>query len=176
MRYSFELPRRRRANVWLDEVPPAEFTPASKITRLIKPKVVVPAVRRVAALEMNIPHGPMASYALLGAELVEAPADGLEVVVFVNSAGALFAPSLALRSDETRVGLPEEYAGAVIAGVQWVANSSGVPTNVTVRFRWAAHGLAGSSRWALEEVSRIVMRLLALPRGVSEKQIEALFG
>jgi hypothetical protein len=52
--------------------------------------------------------GPMASYALLGAELVKTNADGLEAIVFVNSKGGPYAPFLVLMPDVVRVGLLEE--------------------------------------------------------------------
>jgi hypothetical protein len=80
MKKFFEPSRSRRANVWLDEAPPAGFT----------------------------------------------------------------ATSLALQSEEVKVGLLDEYAEAVMDGVTNVAESIGAPTKASIRFRWAAHGLVGS--------------------------------
>jgi hypothetical protein len=116
MMRSFELSHHRRANVWLDEAPPADFTASSFVTRVVNPKVVVGATRKVAGIEMNIPHGPKASYALLGVELGEADVDGLEVVVAVNKVGFPFRQTIALKPDEVKVGLLDEYANAVVPG------------------------------------------------------------
>jgi hypothetical protein len=92
---SFELPQHRRVKLWLNEAPPADFTASSFVTRVVKSKPVVEATRTTAGIENNIPHGPRASYGLLGAELVEANVDGLEVVVSVNKVGFPFQASLA---------------------------------------------------------------------------------
>jgi hypothetical protein len=173
---SFELPHHQRVHVWLDEAPPADFIASSFVTRVVKPKVVVEATRMTAGIEVNIAHGPKASYGLLGAELVEANVDGLEVVVSVNTVGFPFQGSLALKPDEVKVGLLDEYANAVVAGVVKVAESSGVPTRAALRFRWAAHGLVGSSPSVFEKVSGLVVQLLTLPKSASDEQIRALLG
>jgi hypothetical protein len=176
MRVSLELSHYRRVNVWLDEGPPAEFTAASVVRHVVKPKVVVDGTRTMAGIEINIPHGPRASYALLGAELIEANVDGLEVLVLVNNLGFPFRGSLALKPDEVKVGLLDEYANAVVAGVAKVAESNAVPTRACLRFRWAAHGLVGSSPSIFEKVSGLVAQLLTLPKSASDEQLAALFG
>lgn len=174
MMQSFELSRHRRVNVWLDEAPPADFTASSFVTLVVKPTAVVEASRRVAAVELNVPHGPSASYALLGAELVEAEVDGLEVVVSVNKVGFPFQASLALKPDEVRVGILDEYANAAASGVTRSAQTVGVPTRASLRFRWAAHGLVGSSPSVFEKASMLVVQLLTLPKDASEEQLRRL--
>ena len=124
---------------------------------------------------MMIPRGPMCSYALLGGELAEANVDGLEVTVSVSPTGAPFAPSLAVKPDDAYVGLPKEYAGGVFSGIEKLTDSIGLPTKAALRFRWAAHGLVGSSAFMFETVSSLVVRLLTLPKDAGEKEIVALF-
>jgi hypothetical protein len=155
MRYSFDLSRHRRVKVWLDEAPPSAFTGSSTVVRLVKPRVVVDAPQKIAAIEMNVPHGPKASYALLGGELVASNVDGLEVVVLVNSVGLPFTPSLALKPDEVKIGLLDEYADPVVAGVERVAKSTGLPTNAVLRFRWAAYGLVTCRRENISNIIRV---------------------
>jgi hypothetical protein len=171
----FQLSRHRRANVWLDETPPAEVMASSMLTEIVRPKKTVDVSRRIAAIELMIPHGPMASYALLGGELLHHDEDGLQVILPVNSIGIAFAPSLALSSDEVLAGMPDEYAGAVFAGVKRAADSTGVPVKSSLQFRWAAHGRVGSSSSFFERVSGLIVQLLALPKDVGEEQIVALF-
>jgi len=146
---------------------------SSLLTQLVKPKKVVDVSRRIAAIELKIPRA-FASYAFLGGELVHGDVDGLEVILPINANGDSFAPSLALKSDEVRTGIPEEYAGAVFAGVERAADSTGIPVRFSLRFRWAAHGLVGSSRLIFERAAGLIVQLLALPNDVSEQQIVAL--
>jgi hypothetical protein len=176
MKRSMELSHHRRANVWLDEAPPAAYAGASVVTKMVVPRVVVHPVRESAGVEIGIPHGPMASYALLGGELVEADVDGLEVIVFVNEGGVDFPTSLAGTPDRVKTGLLDEYANAVISGVAKVAEAVGAPTNRKLRFRWAAHGVVGSSPSIFERTSGIVLQLLTLPGTGLDDRIRALFG
>src|SRR5215831_7741043 len=58
---------------------------------------------------------------LLGGELIEADADGLEVIIFVNEVGVPFPASLARELDEVKTGLLDDYVDDVIRGVARVA-------------------------------------------------------
>lgn len=175
MKRSFELSRFRRANVWLNEAPPAEFTAVSSLSKEFKPKTITNAISQKTGVEIYIPHGSTASYGVLGAELVESEIDGLEIIVSIKSAGLPFHPSLASNTDEVRVGLLDEYANSVIGGVVKAAGVFGAPTNASLRFRWAAHGLIGSSQSVFEIASAIVLQLLLLPMEPLDDEIVALF-
>jgi len=142
---SLTLSQHRRANVWLDEAPPADFTAVSVVTRLVKPIVAVDATRQLVGIELAIPHGARASYGLLGAELIQANVEGLEIRVSVSNVGFPFRSSIAVQPDEVSFGLPDEYANAVLVGAGNVAATIGAPMKSTLWFRWAAHGLVGSS-------------------------------
>jgi len=168
----YSLPTRsRRANVWLDEAPPASFTASSIVKRVVKPKKAILTSHRIAAIEMMLPRGPYIGYALLGGELVESDIDGLEVVVSVNSRGARFKSSLVPMGDEGMIGLEDEYVKGVLAGIEQMNESSGLPSGASLRFRWAAHGEAGSSIKVFAGLSGLVVHLLTLRKGVSEKEI-----
>jgi hypothetical protein len=176
MKRSLELSQHRRANVWLDENPPADFTASSIVSRLVKPTILLDVSRKLAGVELKIPRGPKTSYALLGAELAHADVEGLEVLVSVNKAGFPLQSPLAPKPEEVRIGLLEEYPEAVIRGVEKVADAVGAPTGAVMRFRWAAHGVVGSSESVFEQAGGIVARLLSLPDGASDERIRALFG
>jgi hypothetical protein len=172
--YNFALSRHRRAKVWLDEAPPAEFIASFTMTRIVRPEQTVVPLRTIAAIEMMIPHGPFASYALLGGELVPSEADGLEVMLPMSATGRPFAPSLALQTDDVRTGIPEEYADAVFAGIERASGSIGIPVKSSLRFRWAAHGLVGSSSSMFNRAAGLVVQLLTLPEDASEECVVAL--
>jgi hypothetical protein len=66
-----------------------------------------------------VPRGLKASYGLLGAELLDNGAGEGAVSVAVNRTGFPMQGSLALMPDDVRIGLPDEYADAVVSGVAW---------------------------------------------------------
>lgn len=172
---TLELSKYRRARVWLGEALPAEFRPTFTIERTVRPIVRRQFVRRSAALEVCIPRGVVTSYALLGAELIDAEAGGLEVIVGVNAVGDTYAPALASKVDEVRTGMLEEYADAVAEGVARTAESVGAPTNAALRFGWAAHATVGSSRAIFEKASGVLLQLFTISTNdVSRDWLDAL--
>ena len=164
----------RRANVWIDEAPPADFAASSVVKRIVTPKRASISLHRIAAVEIFQPMGPMIGYALLGGELIQSDVDGLEVVVLVNADGAQFKSPLVPNSDEAWVGLDDEYVDWVFSGVEKVNESDGLPTGASLRFRWAAHGWNGSSRMLFKRLSGLVVQLLMLPKNPSEAEIADL--
>lgn len=173
MKFSFNMSGHRRANVWLDEEPPTAYRASSVESKIVKPRTLIEAKRRIAAVEVIIAHGARSSYAFLGAELLKADLEGLEVVVSVNKAGAPFAASLAGKLDEVRIGLPDEYAKAVVSGAVKIAEAVGTPMSRKLWFRWAAHGFVSSSPAIFEQVSGTVLQLLTLS-SAADDQIRAL--
>jgi len=166
----------RRANLWLDQVPPADFAASSLVKRVMTPKRVVTASHRIAAIELSGPPGP-SSYALLGGELVESDVCGLEVVISVNPEGARFKSSLVAIGDDVLVGLDDEYVLGVMAGIERVNQLSGLPSGASLRFRWAAHGSVGSSNMIFTKASSLVVQLLTLRKDAPEKKMtEIVFG
>jgi hypothetical protein len=171
---SFELSGYRRANVWLDELPPVGFLPTSLNTNTVLGTGQVTAFRQMVAVELYVPHGPTVSYALLGADIVPKVIDGLEIVVGVSEGGPPYPSALASKVDQVKIGLPSEYATAVAEGAMRVVELGGGPVNASLRFRWAAHGVVGSSRAIFRRASEILVRLLVLPVGAADEQIRLL--
>jgi hypothetical protein len=162
--------------VWLDEAPPAAYIGRSVVTTVVEPTRRVDAARRIAGVELCVPHGGRMSYALLGAELVGAEGNSLDVIVSVNNAGDAYPSSIPMASDRVFVGLPDEYAGAVLSGVTSVARTRGAPVGMVLRVQWAAHAVVSSSPRAFEQVGGLVIQVLTLPHGATDDQVRALFG
>jgi hypothetical protein len=176
MKFVLDLPFHRRANVWLGEPPPGNFTASSVITKTIQPRVAIAARQTIAAVELYIPHGPKTSYALLGAEFTRTDVDGLQLIVCVNKIGFPSAGSIASKTDDVQIGLLEEYAAAVINGAATVAEGVGAPIGGELRFQWSAHGLVGSSPSIFQRASAIVLRLLMMSNDCTDDEIRALIG
>ena len=174
MKRVLNLDNGKRAQLWLDEAPPADFPASTVMKRLVTPTRVVAASHRIAAIETTIHTGPMIAYGLLGGELIESDVDGLEVVVSVNPKGAPFKSSLMTRGEEMSVGLIVEYAEGVLKGVEKANDICGLPSGGILRFRWAAHGLYGSSRMSFEKLSNLVVQLLTLKKDATEEDMTYL--
>ncbi len=116
----------------------------------------------------------MIAYGLLGVELVNSDVDGLEVVVSVNPEGAPFKSSLMTKGEKMSVGLIDEYAEGVLKGVEKANDICGLPSGGILRFRWAAHGLYGSSRMSFEKLSNLVVQLLTLKKDATEEDMTYL--
>jgi hypothetical protein len=118
----------------------------------------------------------MASYALLGGELLPSNTEGLEVHISINPNGAEFRSSLVLKPDQAKVGLPSDYAHAIFGAIEELSQSTVLPSRAKLRLQWAAHSEIGSSPSSFNEAAKLVVRLLALPSGPTENLIKSLFG
>ena len=96
-------------------------------------------------MEAVIARGPSSEYGLL-AVTFEANGEGLVdiKVPFGEMHGARWDSALAAAVDDVRLGLPTEYAGAVLSALSSEATKR-FPTG-TLRISRAAHGLVGSSQ------------------------------
>jgi hypothetical protein len=170
-----QLSRHRKAKVWFGEPPNAEYSPTGVIRRVISTGTFKPAPIHVVAVELMVPRGPMASYGLLGAELLDNGRHDGEVSVAVNRRGFPMDQSQAAMPDDVRIGLLDEYAEAVVSGVEAVVHD-GWGFAGELSFKWAAHAAIGSSPAIFAELSGLVARLLARTTEPSERDLVALFG
>lgn len=175
MKYTFHLSSHHRVNVWINEAPAAAYAASSIESTIVKPKLAIDAESAIACVEVNFSHGPKSSYALLGAELVKAEADGLEICVSVGKGNTAFVGALGDGLDNVEVGLPREYAAAVASGATRIADNRAVPSKHKLWYRWSVHGLLNSSPLVFQLVSGIVLELLLLPRVEGDAHIRALF-
>ncbi len=171
MKLTLELPRHARANVWLDDAPRATYAATSYLGRTLAPIRTIEPARRLAAIELFVPHGPSLSYALLGAELVMAESTDLEVSVSVSKEGPPLISPLTGKLDRVSIGLPKEFAQAVLDGASRTAQELGAPTQRKLLYRWAAHGFVSSSPTVFENASAMVLRFLTLTENDLEAQI-----
>jgi hypothetical protein len=170
-----KLSRHRTARVWLDESPRAQYVPTAVMRRVVSSGLSMPPVIRLAGVELVVPRGAMASYGLLGAELLEGTEQGDVVTVAVARTDSPMPDSLAGTLDDVRVGLPEEYASAVISGVERLVHG-GAHFGGELAFRWAAHGLVGSSGPFFADLAELVGKLLFSATTPSTGDLVELFG
>lgn len=157
------LTQHRKARVWLAEFPEArvEFEAASE--RVVETDAMPLDEVRRAGVEILIPRGPRALYGLLGAELRPNRIGELRVRVLTCSGNRRrFKDAIALASDEVYVGLPDEFAAAVIEGVVEQNKRPGGLASGELVFQCAAHGLVGSSPTIFKWLSAVLVRILNL--------------
>jgi hypothetical protein len=169
-----QLSRHRKARVWFNEAPNAGYSPSSFVRRVVSVGPASPPATRIAAIELMVPRGPRASYGLLGAKWIDSRSRDGEVSVAVNNKGFLMQESLAVMPDDVRLGLLDEYAAAVVSGVESVV-SEGWRFGGELNFRWAAHAAAGSSSAFFTELGALVAGLLAMTTVPSDNDLVRLF-
>ena len=106
--------------------------------------------------------GPIAYYGALGATFT--PQDIRKVTVQVpisEGKGPLREASLAGKTDEVHLGLPQEYVGDIINGFLNADTVQQLGAGM-LRICCGAHGTVGSSPWIFAALSRILTKLLLL--------------
>lgn len=120
---SYALDHLSKARVWWDEDP---FDGSTRSKCLV--------------VELWIPRGPRAEYALLGASLDH---DNTNVRVSCPEDAGRWEASLAEGFDDVRIGLPTEYRESVSREAR--LSIGGAVARVGIVFDRAAHGAVGSS-------------------------------
>ncbi len=164
------------AGLWLGELPNAIFTPEAMVERVISAPSVGNRSQAQAAVEMSIIYGPRAEYGLLGATLTPGGSNRLRVrVATTEREGPRFAgPSVRKSSWTGQVGLPREYAGAVIEGAIRTLETDPLGGG-ELRFECAAHHLVDSNQRAFAALAAMVARLLQPDAAsMTEEQLAAL--
>lgn len=160
----------RKARVWLGEIPEALETLAPEhpetLERTLAPGPHRIEERRQVALEVFIPLGGMIGGILLGAEF--SPGTGpLELRV---RHGEEEGPWLDWTYQRMSVGIPSEFAAAVLEGAARACEALGMGSGV-LRFHWGAVSPVGSSVRVSDRTAALVVELLLLyPSGPSASE------
>jgi hypothetical protein len=151
---------KRKMRIWCWELPDTRYAPISTISTSIKvTKEKVPTIEQIA-VELLVRTGPRSLYGLLGAHFTPRDNKSLEMEVAISDRiGPQFSDSLAGHSDDVRVGLPDEYAGAVLEGAAMLAKEESQLSG-QILFCCAAHGRVGSSAAIFEQLSKMVVSLM----------------
>jgi len=169
---TLQLAQHRKARVWFNELPDARVVPSNFAEHSVEGgKALCEDVRR-AAVEVLIPRGPRALYGLLGAELRPNQSGALVIRVAISrNGGAPFPDSIALSSDEARVGLPDEFSNAVVEGVtNQIAKMAGLGSGELV-FDRAAYGSVGSAPIVFKWLAACLVQLLRKGDCVSQQEV-----
>lgn len=174
---TYEFTPFRLARVWADELPPAIYEPGIGLKSAVHRPNHRHVARNRVALELYKMVDTRTVYGLLGAEFEAASEDELVIRVAGSQSDGVQADwSLSSHLDSVCVGLPEVYAHAVRLGAVDEARHGGFRPGV-LSFRYAAHGLNGSSEAVFQWLGRAVVRLLTVPTlPETPEDLDALLG
>src|SRR5712664_4064448 len=105
----------RKARIWLDELPTWDFHALEVVEQSSNVSKPGSNKSKKCAVEIYVPIGAMAYYGALGATFT--PQDMGRVTVQVpisEDKGPLLDASLAGKTDEVHIGLPQEYVGDIL--------------------------------------------------------------
>lgn len=150
-----------RARVWIGELPGAAYPAVKTFTHAIAAEASSENRLRLVAVEVFMPLGPRSMYGLLGGRWTSGTTSQLSVDVSIAAAdGQLLSDNLAGKGDEVRVGLPAEYAQAVLAGVDLAKSEMNTLAAGKVSINCAAHGAIGSCEAVFKHLAAILIKLL----------------
>lgn len=174
---TLELGKYRRARVWIGELPDVACPPVKTLTHTIAASRESRNELRLAAIEVFVPLGPRSMYGLLGGQFESSATGHLSVDVNVSTANErLLVDSLAMKRDDVRVGLPAEYAKAVLAGVDLAKNELNALTAGKLSINCAAHGAIGSCEAIYKRLAVVLVKLFNVAsREPSDDDLRKLF-
>lgn len=144
----------------MNELPDASYSPLKTLTHTLAAGGNSEGGLRKAAVEILVPLGPRSIYGLLGGHFNPLSAGKLVVDVKVSaSSGRLLANSLPMNGDEVRIGLPAEYANAVLSGMDLAKSELESLISGHLSIDCSAHAVAGSSESIFMHLASIVVRI-----------------
>jgi len=157
--FNLLLSHSRKARIWISDLPEGVLLePSSHVERRFSSNTRLGDSRKIA-IELFIPRGARFDCGLIGGEFV--PNESNEFVTTVcHSIGArVLADSLVDSLDEVKVGLPLDYADAVLEGIAAESTHSALPTG-HLRVGCAAYGRFGSSVFFFKLLGKILFRMM----------------
>lgn len=129
-------------------------------------------LRPSVTLEAFIPTGARALYGLVGFTVHARDDRTVRLVVpYCGDLGNSWTDSLARKFDDVRIGLPAQYADAVLGGA--TAAATGRSPSATIEVVEAAHGAVGSSRALFAKLAMSAVELLTDEGPRDDEQLAA---
>jgi hypothetical protein len=174
---TFDLGRFRRARVWIGDLPDATYLSTNVTTHTITARSRSLVGKRLVAVELFVPLGARSMYGLIGGRFEPDDQDHLTVEVGTSSnSERLLTDSLASRVDEVHVGLPDEYVGAVLRGIDVARFKLGAITSGKLVIECGAHGMMGSCEAIYESLVVVLIELCNLASAdISDSELIELF-
>jgi hypothetical protein len=162
---SIALRNHGKARVWLDALPEAPYAVSERIHRHLKGTHGSSSRSFDAGVELFLPRGGRFMYGLLGGSFRNSEGEILQLAIDLSTVREPFFPaSLAASLDGVRLGLPAEYAEAVVNGLTAAAGGSASFAPGHLLINRAAHSAVGSSSQIFQALAAILVDVIRIGR------------
>lgn len=168
------LGRFRKGRIWTNEAPELEY----ETIEVLRETVDVTSLKRWdeknLIFELSLPRNS-SNYALLGLKYIPDNEKVLKVEIKVGrSDDVLLENNIAQIVDEVHVGIPEEYARAILEYTKENSKEIDVPPG-TLMFDVGAHGYVGSSQAIFLSVTKILLNIIDKDlKSISEDELSKI--
>jgi hypothetical protein len=167
-----QLTSTARARVWFGGGVP-EFSPSGSVKTAVEGEPSVLIAMPHVTLEAIVPRGARAEYGLLGVRFDTAADTVLRIEVpYSNGAGSSWSESLGAAIDDVRLGLPREYAQAILDAAAAYVKRRFPPGAIS--FVEAAHGIVGSNARFFKGLAMCALELMQDERHGGDEQTARL--
>jgi hypothetical protein len=155
-----------RYRLWFDDDPGAAFVPDGWIEGTVAVGSGHVTCRRLA-VEAMVATGGRALYGLAGCKVAPSKGDrsNLVKVAHREASDGAFASSLAVRTESPVLGLPRDFAAAMVRAIADATSENLSRRPIVLEFERAAWGPVGSSPVFFSYLARLVMALMVRPLG-----------
>lgn len=170
------LGKYRKGRLWVGQMPRIESTTVEVLRRSINETEKIQLNSSNIALELFLPPREISNYAFLGAMYTPNNGEKLEIRVKVSNANdKIFENSIALSSDEVHVGIPKDYAEAIVDSAEKTIKEIIRFSPGVLEFSIGAHGYIGSSKYIFSKTTEIILNIMSKNiSGFSEDELKAL--
>lgn len=174
---TINLEKFRKARVWINELPDASYHSLDVISHSVPVGSRGFAEIQTGAVELFVPLGARSMYGLIGGYFEPMEGDNLSVEICISSScERLLSENLAGSSDEVRVGLPAEYVGGVVAGIDVACSRLKSIATGKIHINCAAHGVISSSESIYTQITIALINLFHCDEAVmSDSDLMVLF-
>ncbi|WP_127529793.1 hypothetical protein [Paenibacillus kobensis] len=163
MQFTFDhLGAYKRGRLWLDESPLLPYSSQSTVEKTFIQKNGLQSSPCRLTIELVLRAGMISKYAFIG--VTYSPSNEGKLVVKAevgHENGTIIEDIIALKPDEVRLGIPEEYITAIVDEIhKLVSDANDLLPSGTLIIHTGAHGLVGSSQMSFRKAIRVVLNLL----------------
>ncbi|WCF08136.1 hypothetical protein NDS46_28410 [Paenibacillus thiaminolyticus] len=164
----------RRGRLWVNDMPELRYKVVDKLTSSIEVKQKKYIRPTSLALEMLLSPRDMSNYAFLGVKFIPNNDNRVNITVNVGEdEDELLNDNIAMKSDRVFVGIPCEYAEAILNTSKNVIEETLQFPSGDLEFYIGAHGESGSSKFSFSKVTEVILKLLiGEPESKNVEQLE----